>query len=382
MASTAPSKSQPLHDFNLPSFKCSKEGNSSGHPQRRRSVNSPLPRRDPSSISPLRQSPLREFVSAPTQHLKSPLRDSVSPSLLESQDDVGKQSPVRSSVPCKESPEREMVKNSPMGSDAVKKSPVHGDSVKQFPKRDSASDSQTLERNKRGFIEYKRNRSRNSACESVKDGVFSSSSEPTVQKSEKRQKVTEVDAAGIKNSKFLIKIPRKNKSEEGMIPEVPKKIDNDDKGGETDGLKGEKKTDKNINEEIKIRNLRPRKPVSKCLNANAAGAKMSTPLMSDKNKRQSPLGSGANRSVKIEGNSNGGAAGGEKKVKKKLSISVALSKAEIEEDIFSMTGSKPRRKPKKRAKNAQKQVDFVFPGMWLVSITPDSYKVSENYLKG
>ncbi|XP_073312934.1 uncharacterized protein [Primulina huaijiensis] len=382
MASMAPSKSQPLHDFNPASFKWSEDGNSSGHPQRRRSVKSPLRRRDPSSLSPLRQSPLREVVTAPSQHLKSPLRDSVSPSLLESQDNLRKQSPIRARTSCKQSPERERMKHSPMGSDAVKKSPVQGDSVKQFPKREFSSESETLERNKGGLIEYRRNRSRNSACESVKYGIFSSSSEHTVQKSEKRQKVTDVDAAGIKKSKFLIKIHRKSKSEEGMILEVPRKIDANDKGDETDGVKEEMKTDTHIKEENKMRTLRPRKPLSKCLNVNSAGAKISTSVMSDKNKHQSPLRSEANRSMEIEGNNNGGGGGGEKKVKKKLSVSIALSKTEIEVDIFSMTGSKPRRKPKKRAKNIQKQVDYVFPGMWLISITPDSYKVSENCLKG
>ncbi|CAA3012806.1 uncharacterized protein LOC111378331 [Olea europaea var. sylvestris] len=66
---------------------------------------------------------------------------------------------------------------------------------------------------------------------------------------------------------------------------------------------------------------------------------------------------------------------GENKEKKKLSFEVSLSQLEIEEDIYGFTGLRPNRRPKKRAKNVQKQLDDVFPGSWLESITPDSYKV-------
>ncbi|KAL3649407.1 hypothetical protein CASFOL_005810 [Castilleja foliolosa] len=72
---------------------------------------------------------------------------------------------------------------------------------------------------------------------------------------------------------------------------------------------------------------------------------------------------------------------GEKKEKVCLSINIELSKEEIEKDIFALTGSKPIRRPKKRPRNIQKQVDAVFPGLWLISITPDSYNVPENFLK-
>ncbi|XP_012843533.1 PREDICTED: uncharacterized protein LOC105963653 [Erythranthe guttata] len=107
--------------------------------------------------------------------------------------------------------------------------------------------------------------------------------------------------------------------------------------------------------------------------------------MPEKNKSPSPLME-AERSGEKEGDCGGEkkvcGGGGEKKGKRKLSISIALSKQEIEEDIYSLTGLKPARRPKKRAKNIQRELDFVFPGQWLVSITPDSYKVSENSLKG
>ncbi|KAK9056285.1 hypothetical protein SSX86_027375 [Deinandra increscens subsp. villosa] len=67
---------------------------------------------------------------------------------------------------------------------------------------------------------------------------------------------------------------------------------------------------------------------------------------------------------------------------KKQKFSIALSRDEIEEDVFSLTGLKPSRRPKKRPRSIQKQLDTLFPGLWLGSITADSYKVSESSLKG
>ncbi|MED6193856.1 hypothetical protein PIB30_023228 [Stylosanthes scabra] len=66
---------------------------------------------------------------------------------------------------------------------------------------------------------------------------------------------------------------------------------------------------------------------------------------------------------------------GERKEKRKLWI--ALSKEEIEEDIFAITGSRPARRPEKRPKHVQKQLDCVFPGLWLVGATAEAYRVAE-----
>ncbi|XP_028787481.1 uncharacterized protein LOC114743437 [Neltuma alba] len=60
--------------------------------------------------------------------------------------------------------------------------------------------------------------------------------------------------------------------------------------------------------------------------------------------------------------------------RKKRRLWIALSKEEIEEDVFVMTGSRPSRRPKKRHKNVQKQLDCVFPGLWLVGLSADAYK--------
>ncbi|KAL1316045.1 uncharacterized protein [Arachis hypogaea] len=66
---------------------------------------------------------------------------------------------------------------------------------------------------------------------------------------------------------------------------------------------------------------------------------------------------------------------GDRKEKRKLWI--ALSKEEIEEDIFAITGSRPARRPEKRPKHVQKQLDCVFPGLWLVGATAEAYRVAD-----
>lgn len=69
------------------------------------------------------------------------------------------------------------------------------------------------------------------------------------------------------------------------------------------------------------------------------------------------------------------AASGEKRERAKLSV--PLSKRDIEEDFYAMVGHRPPRRPKKRARIVQKQLDTLFPGLWLTEVTPDMYKVIE-----
>ncbi|XP_076941654.1 uncharacterized protein LOC143611311, partial [Bidens hawaiensis] len=54
---------------------------------------------------------------------------------------------------------------------------------------------------------------------------------------------------------------------------------------------------------------------------------------------------------------------------------ISLSKEEIEEDVYAFTGSRPARRPKKRNRTVQKQVDNLFPGLYLVGVSADSYRV-------
>ncbi|XP_022753975.1 uncharacterized protein LOC111302310 [Durio zibethinus] len=86
----------------------------------------------------------------------------------------------------------------------------------------------------------------------------------------------------------------------------------------------------------------------------------------------------APKSMRLRGLAETGGVG-EKKEKNKFWI--ALSREEIEEDIFVMTGSRPARRPQKRSKNIQKQLDNVFPGLWLVGTTADAYRVADAPVK-
>ncbi|XP_021767998.1 uncharacterized protein LOC110732373 [Chenopodium quinoa] len=75
------------------------------------------------------------------------------------------------------------------------------------------------------------------------------------------------------------------------------------------------------------------------------------------------------RGLETQGNGGvNGAGGSERRGIKRFWIS--LSNKEIEEDIYSMTGSKPSRRPK----NVQKQLDNVFPGLWMVGFSPEYYR--------
>ncbi|KAK6142975.1 hypothetical protein DH2020_023323 [Rehmannia glutinosa] len=376
MASTVPAKSQPLHNFTLPHLRWNKDGHSSGHHQRRRSIKSPSRRPTSSSASPIRQSPLRSVSATPPRH-QSPSPDSIalaSPRQSPVHGDyLGKQSPSRgeSSTPY---PVREWVKHSPIGGDY----PLH------LPRHDLASESEALGRGRGALVENRRNHSKNLKLDSIRRGVYLTNPERDTQKFETRSKAKEVDVAEIKRSKILIKIPYKNnKIEEENLQEEPLKIGNNDEADETDEVREEGKINNNIDEENKTWNLRPRKPIHRLLNVNGGTVKNNGLVMPEKHKGQSPLRNLNNRSGDNGGSCGSGdkKGGGEKKEKRKLSISVPLSKEEIEEDIFALTGSKPARRPKKRAKSIQKQLDSVFPGLWLVSITADSYKVSENHTK-
>ncbi|XP_020587713.1 uncharacterized protein LOC110029637 [Phalaenopsis equestris] len=66
---------------------------------------------------------------------------------------------------------------------------------------------------------------------------------------------------------------------------------------------------------------------------------------------------------------------GENGRRKKFSIS--LSRAEIEEDFLMFKGTKPSRRPKKRPKAIQRQLDDLFPGVWLSEINANMYKVDK-----
>ncbi|KAK3138080.1 hypothetical protein QOZ80_5AG0364200 [Eleusine coracana subsp. coracana] len=63
--------------------------------------------------------------------------------------------------------------------------------------------------------------------------------------------------------------------------------------------------------------------------------------------------------------------------RKRAPFSVSLTAEEIEEDIYALTGARPRRRPRKRPRVVQRQVDTLFPGLWLTEITTDAYRVPD-----
>ncbi|EYU42363.1 hypothetical protein MIMGU_mgv1a008495mg [Erythranthe guttata] len=371
MASPFPAKSQTLHNFTLQHLRWNKDGQSSGgHPhRRRRSVKSPSRRPSPSSASPVRQSPFRDSVSSTPPRYQSPLRDSAA---------------AAASPPPPRKYSDQLRKKSPTGGESSKSYQVGG-FVKPSPI--GAGGNRPSGKGKASTIEHRRNHHpKNSPFDNPKNGVYSTHSDRPSHKFETKPRVKEADASGIKKSKILIKIPPRknsnNKTIEDPQSEPPKPPDsNTEKIDEAEQMREEGKINNATDEEIKTWNLRPRKPIRKSSNVNGGtsvknnGARADIP-MPEKIKAESPLQNPNSRSMENKLNP------GEKKEKRKLSVFVSLSKDEIEEDIFSLTGSKPARRPKKRAKNVQKQVDSICPGSWLVSITADSYKVSENSMKG
>ncbi|CAO2171066.1 unnamed protein product [Urochloa humidicola] len=58
-------------------------------------------------------------------------------------------------------------------------------------------------------------------------------------------------------------------------------------------------------------------------------------------------------------------------------FAVVLTAEEVEEDVYALTGARPRRRPRKRPRVVQRQLDSLFPGLWLTEITADAYKVPD-----
>ncbi|CAH9104734.1 unnamed protein product [Cuscuta epithymum] len=64
--------------------------------------------------------------------------------------------------------------------------------------------------------------------------------------------------------------------------------------------------------------------------------------------------------------------------REKAKLSVPLARREIEEDFMAIVGHRPARRPRKRSKLVQKNLDTLFPGLWLSEITVDLYKVPDD----
>ncbi|GFP80935.1 hypothetical protein PHJA_000236800 [Phtheirospermum japonicum] len=63
------------------------------------------------------------------------------------------------------------------------------------------------------------------------------------------------------------------------------------------------------------------------------------------------------------------------------SFSLELNAGEIAEDLFAVMGKLPSRRTDKRDKNVQKQIDLIYPGGYLETITVDRYNVSRSNRK-
>ncbi|XP_010532317.1 PREDICTED: uncharacterized protein LOC104808336 [Tarenaya hassleriana] len=68
--------------------------------------------------------------------------------------------------------------------------------------------------------------------------------------------------------------------------------------------------------------------------------------------------------------------------KERPKFSSRLSRKEIEEDFMELLGHRPPRRPKKRPKTVQRQLDFLFPGLYLTEVTLDTYKIPESVENG
>ncbi|XP_059651632.1 uncharacterized protein LOC132299172 [Cornus florida] len=250
---------------------------------------------------------------------------------------------------------------SPPPDSAQRQSPLLNSAPRQSPMRESASESES------GYASPSNNGSasenpKNQAPESSKHGFSITYSDHMIPSSEKRSTISD-GYGGVKEarSKLSIRFRTKNKlddvQDEGKASTV----------GEVEELAA------------KTWNLRPRRPIQKQPNVNGGTSKVGG-ASSPENKAQLPPAT-TNRQESIWLRS-GPEANFEERREKKRKFSIPLSREEIEEDIFAMTGSKPARRPRKRVKAVQKQLDNAFPGLWLASITPDSYKVSEAPIKG
>ncbi|CAN8269113.1 unnamed protein product [Cochlearia groenlandica] len=70
--------------------------------------------------------------------------------------------------------------------------------------------------------------------------------------------------------------------------------------------------------------------------------------------------------------------GDSQKNDKGLKFSVSLMRDEIEEDFTALIGKRPPRRPKKRPRLVQKQINTIFPGLWLAEeVTASSYDAAE-----
>ncbi|CAH9104742.1 unnamed protein product [Cuscuta epithymum] len=114
---------------------------------------------------------------------------------------------------------------------------------------------------------------------------------------------------------------------------------------------------KNRNESLRVMRSRPSVDPTAADHSTAAAADQSPATAFD----HLTVSSGGASSVALK--------------RERAKFSVSLTRREIEEDLVAIIGRKPNRRPKKRAKHVQKNLDSLFPGLWLTEINADMYKV-------
>ncbi|KAF3644223.1 putative cysteine--tRNA ligase-like [Capsicum annuum] len=127
---------------------------------------------------------------------------------------------------------------------------------------------------------------------------------------------------------------------------------------------------------LRTRRAACRDPNGIVTGASAGGSKEKLKIGTNKANVPSPLKT-ENKSPNLRsGEASGASSVGEKR--QRMKYSVTLSRREIEEDFMAMIQHRPPRRPKKRAKLVQKNLDTLFPGLWLTEITADLYKVPDD----
>ncbi|KAI3423520.1 uncharacterized protein J3R85_011027 [Psidium guajava] len=129
-------------------------------------------------------------------------------------------------------------------------------------------------------------------------------------------------------------------------------------------------------EEPKPWNLRTRRAACKApiVGGGGGGGRVN----SSPSRAEDAAGAGINDTKSSPRVLRGNSGGATEKTKERAKFAVALKRKDIEEDFMAMVGHRPPRRFKKRPKNVQKQLDLLFPGLWLTEISVDTYKIDEN----
>ncbi|CAN8280215.1 unnamed protein product [Cochlearia groenlandica] len=196
--------------------------------------------------------------------------------------------------------------------------------------------------------------------------------------------VTKSTAAADSRSKIFIRIRTKNNEETADFAAAATTVQETDDSAEpaidADASIGERISDGGDEFGPKTWNLRPRKPPTTKKRSIGNGSSVLKSCIGSlpENRTQGTVRTESIRSRNVADAKTATTTMTMERKEKKPRLAISLSKMEIDEDIYSLTGSKPSRRPKKRAKNVQKQLDVLFPGLWMGNVSSDAYKVSEH----